>query len=99
MNNDAPRDKIDMLRRSKIDELSDPEVANAYDGLYARAIGEFGAMCLWNINTQPTDEGMDIIAEQLMKYGDFKAWKLAALIKSRIGRAVRYSGISDPLGP
>jgi hypothetical protein len=25
-----------------------------------------------------------------MKYGDFKAWKLAALIKERIGRAVRF---------
>jgi len=90
MNNAALRNRIDTMRRSKLDSLSSPEVANAYDGLYARAINEFGVKCLWNINTQPTDAGMDIIAEQLMKYGDFKAWKLAALIKERIGRAVRY---------
>jgi hypothetical protein len=78
------------MRRNKLDSLSSPEVANAYDGLYARAIEEYGAKCLWNINAQSTDAVMDIIAEQLMKYGDFKAWKLAALIKERIGRAVRF---------
>jgi hypothetical protein len=76
---------IDERRRqflsSDRDDIPDTDLGR----LYKRAISKYGTTCLWNCRPKPTESGMRVIADRLMKHGDLRAWYFAAEILQIIG--------------
>lgn len=54
--------------------------------LYAAAVEHYGTRCFWNMQPRFSAEGLRTIVDRLKRYGDLRAWKLAALIEREMGR-------------
>jgi hypothetical protein len=62
-----------------------------------RAVVEFGARCLWNLDVRRRDEKMrDIVVMRLRKHGGHDGWKLAMKITDAARRASASTGLDAP---
>lgn len=59
--------------------------------LFREAYEKYGAKCLWNCKPTFSDEGLDVLVERLQKYGDLRAWYLAADINEERQHARQFS--------
>lgn len=75
------------------EKLKVPAASGELGDLYRTAIERYGATCLWNCSPDPSIGGMEVIASRLQKYGDLRAWYLAAKIKEAIENAPRPPSI------
>jgi hypothetical protein len=91
--NAAARSRIDehreRLRASKQAIIPDSELG----ALFKKATETYGATCLWNCTPSPSPEGLILIAERLMKYGDLRAWQLASQIIEALKGATRLPSV------
>jgi hypothetical protein len=93
MNSAVTKSRIDERRRHK-DALREAAIPDTELGmLFKKATETYGATCLWNCNPYPTPEGMALIAERLMKYGDLRAWYLASQIIEALKGAARLPSV------
>lgn len=57
--------------------------------LHRQAMEDFKLRCFWNCCPSPTPAGMRVVADQLEKYGDMRAWQLATRIRETLEHAAR----------
>lgn len=87
-------DRIDRHRKRQAARLSETLTPdNEFGTLYKKALRLYGSRCLWNCSPEPTPDGMMVVAERLKKYGDLRAWYLAAEIKEAVSNAARPPSI------
>ena len=84
---DRERDEILRLAaRMRADYRNEKAHAELED-LRRQAVEQYGTQCLWNIKAVPTPSGMKAVADNLRKYGDMNAWRLASKIREKLGHA------------
>ena len=49
--------------------------------LYDQAMADYRLRCFWNCAPSCTDSGLDVVVDNLRKYGNLKAWRLADAIE------------------
>jgi hypothetical protein len=88
----VPRDRVPELR-AYATVLREPAVARAQLALLIeRAVREFGARCLWNVDLSRRDEAMrQVIVERLRKHGGHEGWRLAMEIDAQARKAAAGS--------
>jgi hypothetical protein len=70
-----------------VDTLPDSKLGE----LFRRAYTDYGARCLWNCKPTLSEEGVNVVIERLQKYGDLRAWYLAADIRAESQNARQFS--------
>ncbi len=85
------QDRVDSFRKrtaqSVVDGLPDTELGR----LFRQAYEKYGAQCLWNCKPTLSEEGVKVVVERLQKYGDLRAWYLAADILEESKNAIQFS--------
>lgn len=70
--------RIKTLRRKTAESVLATVPDTTLGALFRRAYEKYGSKCLWNCKPSFSEEGLDVLVERLQKYGDLRAWHLAA---------------------
>ena len=55
--------------------------------LFDQAMRDYQTRCFWNCAPSFTDNGLDVVVDQLRKHGDLTAWRMADAIEGERRRA------------
>jgi hypothetical protein len=83
--------RIENFRRRTIQSVLEDVPDTDLGRLFRKAYENYGATCLWNCKPRFSEEGINVVIERLQKYGDLRAWYLAADIRKESENARQHS--------
>jgi hypothetical protein len=88
--------RVKALRRKTTKEVLAQVPDTTLGNLFRRAYDQYGAKCFWNCKPSFSNEGIDVVVGRLQKYGDLRAWHLAADIdEERLHVSEKTTGLIE----